>query len=40
MYPIYLIFVYHSLTAPASDKSDKSVSLYFRAIFETTDLTD
>ena len=30
MYPIYLIFVNHSLTAPASDKSDKSVSLYFR----------
>ena len=30
MYLIYLIFVNHSLTAPASDKSDKSVSLYFR----------
>ena len=30
MYLIYLIFVNHSLTASASDKSDKSVSLYFR----------
>ena len=30
MYLICLIFVNHVLTTPASDKSDKSVSLYFR----------
>ena len=36
MYPICLIFINHSLTASASDKS---VSLYFR-FWGTTDLTD